>query len=99
MRLGQGIFRLGRTGWDSGQVSVQLNQSTCPKVGLQDRGQFHFHSRIESTASYINNIVWDLWVSEGMVTNSNVILIVFPQLAKLYLYDPGVLQKYSFYQK
>jgi len=29
----------GVFGWDSGQVSVQLNQSTCPKVGLQGRGK------------------------------------------------------------
>ena len=34
----RGFFRLGGTFWDSGQVSVQLNQSTCPKVGLQGRG-------------------------------------------------------------
>jgi len=25
----RGVFRLGATGWNSGQVSVQLNQSTC----------------------------------------------------------------------
>jgi len=29
----RGVFRLGGTGWNSGQVSVQLNQSTCSKVG------------------------------------------------------------------
>ena len=33
----RGVFRLGGTGSDSGQVSVQMNQSTCPKVGLQGR--------------------------------------------------------------
>ena len=36
------VFKLGGTGWDSGQVSVQLNQSTCPKVGLQGRATFLF---------------------------------------------------------
>jgi len=36
----RGVFRLGGTGGDSGQVSVQLNQSTCPKVGQQDREIF-----------------------------------------------------------
>jgi len=36
---GRGVFRLSGTGWDSGQVSFQLNQSTSPKVGLQGRGK------------------------------------------------------------
>jgi len=35
----RGVFRLGRTGWDSAQVSVQMNQSTCHKVGLQGCGK------------------------------------------------------------
>jgi len=30
----RGVYRLCWAGWCGGQVSVQLNQSTCPKVGL-----------------------------------------------------------------
>ena len=34
------VFRFGGTGWDSDKVTVQLNQSTCRKVGLQGRAIF-----------------------------------------------------------
>jgi len=36
---GQGGLQI-RWDMDSGQVSVHLNQSTCPKVGLQGHGLF-----------------------------------------------------------
>jgi len=42
--LNRGVFRLGGRGWNSGQVSVQLNQSTCSKMGLQGRGTFACHT-------------------------------------------------------
>ena len=32
----RGVFRLGGTGWDWDRGVFQLNQSTFPKVGLQD---------------------------------------------------------------
>ena len=36
----RGVFRLGGTGWEWDRGIFQLNQSTCPKVGLQGRAIF-----------------------------------------------------------
>jgi len=38
------VFRLGGTGWDWDRRVFQLNQSTCPKVGLQGCGPFRVSS-------------------------------------------------------
>jgi len=34
------VFRLGGAGWDWDRGVSQLNQTTCPKVGLQGREKF-----------------------------------------------------------
>jgi len=38
----RGVFRLDGTGWDWDRRFFQLNQSICPKVGLQGREKFRF---------------------------------------------------------
>jgi len=41
----------------------------------------------------------EICCDEGVVANQLVVVILFSQIPKIYLQDPGVLEKYSFHQK
>jgi len=56
----KGVFRSSWDKWDKDKGSVQLNHSTCPKVGLQGREKYHGEKLLFVTIFTIGgtNISW-----------------------------------------